>query len=343
MGYWQSTERYPATDPVRWADLCGKNIRHHKMPNELTDPNGTTQRNSNDGQSIYVLGVEFTNIFWPTDNQGQPIPNLVGYEILVGAREGNKSIIAKGLLRNMRQYVLDNDNEGGTVGLIANFPFNDNGEDPYHTINGCADKKGDPYGKVSRKDFYTFHSPETSFNRVYLNPFEVRSYGVSSGKSLGNFVVSEEHPGAKLLRNFSAIIAAIIGAGYAIQQLRGERVVKMKEAKVKSVAKDPGPIYDKKKERKDHIKHGQITEQGFDVSGTTTSGTTSISFAPLGMGFGSETTTTYYSLGYGPQIITQDQSNYGGTQEDDNAWNHGFGGDHRLEKGRQILQIMNIL
>ena len=333
MGYWQSTERYPATDPVRWADLCGKNIRHHKMPNELTDPNGTTQRNSNDGQSIYVLGVEFTNIFWPTDNQGQPIPNLVGYEILVGAREGNKSIIAKGLLRNMRQYVLDNDNEGGTVGLIANFPFNDNGDDPYHTINGCADKKGDAYGKVSRKDFYTFHSPETSFNRVYLNPFEVRSYGVSSGKSLGNFVVSEEHPGAKLLRNFSAIIAAIIGAGYAIQQLRGERVVKMKEAKVKSVAKDPGPIYDNKKKRKDNIKHGQITEQGFTVSGGTEAYTTGTG-GLTGLFVDVDVTTTTYGLSYGPQIITQQQSDFGGTQEDDNDWNHGFGGDHRLEKGQ---------
>ena len=56
MGYWESSEMYPATDPIRWDTLCGLNIRHHKMPNELTDqPGGTTQRNSNDNQSIYVL------------------------------------------------------------------------------------------------------------------------------------------------------------------------------------------------------------------------------------------------------------------------------------------------
>ena len=267
MGYWESSERYPATDPIRWGDLCGVNIRHHKMPNELTDqPGGTTQRNSNDNQSIYVLGVEFDNIAWPVDNDNQPIPNLVGYEILVGAREGNKSIIAKGLLRNMRQYNVDGDNEGsGNIGgLIANFPFNDLGTDPYHfTACNIGDDSGNLYGpNASRNDFYTFHSPETSFNHIYLNPFEVRSYGVNSGLSLGRFYKSEKHPGAKLLRNFSAIIAAIIGVGYAIQQMRGERVQKMKEAKSKSVAKERGPIYDTQNARNDNINHGTITDSG---------------------------------------------------------------------------------
>mgnify|MGYP003328802124 CR=1 FL=1 len=41
MAYWQSTEKYPQ-DPVRYNtddgddrfDLCGKYIRHHKMPDE---------------------------------------------------------------------------------------------------------------------------------------------------------------------------------------------------------------------------------------------------------------------------------------------------------------------
>ena len=46
MGYWQSTERYPSDKPEIWNssyycwtnetnpdyDLCGKNIRHHKFP-----------------------------------------------------------------------------------------------------------------------------------------------------------------------------------------------------------------------------------------------------------------------------------------------------------------------
>jgi len=34
MGYWESTETYPSTDPVRWCELCGDKIRHHKMPDQ---------------------------------------------------------------------------------------------------------------------------------------------------------------------------------------------------------------------------------------------------------------------------------------------------------------------
>ena len=37
MGYWQSTEKYPDQQPEIWDDLCGKHIRHHKMPTEETD------------------------------------------------------------------------------------------------------------------------------------------------------------------------------------------------------------------------------------------------------------------------------------------------------------------
>jgi hypothetical protein len=341
MGYWESTEMYPATDPIRWDQLCGEFVRHHKFPNELTDqPNGTTQRNSNDNQSIYVLGVEFDNIAWPTFNDGAtPIPNLVGYEILVGAREGNKSIIAKGLLRNMRQYNVDNDGEGaaGISGLIPNFPFNQVvGTDPYHfttcTVTGDG---GGFYGTASsRRDFYTFHSPETSFNHVYLNPFEVRSYGVNSGRSIGSFVKSEKHPGAKLLRNFSAVIAAIIGAGYAIQQMRGERKIKQKEASVKSVAKDPGPVTDGQNTRQDGMQHGTISQNNSNYTGGTIEGPN-----PLGL------TGTYVSysglfgvggLGINHGNTTQTDTQYTGTQDTVNDWNHGFAGaiDHRLEKGQ---------
>ena len=51
---------------------------------------------------------------------------------LVGSREGNKSIIAKGISRNMRQYRLPRDNQGNivnpgdstaNVGYIAKLSF----------------------------------------------------------------------------------------------------------------------------------------------------------------------------------------------------------------------------
>ena len=66
-----------------------------------------------------------------TPDQGRPtgpiIPGIVGYEILVGSREGNKSIIAKGISRNMRSIYTCNAQgraDSTATGFIPNYPFN---------------------------------------------------------------------------------------------------------------------------------------------------------------------------------------------------------------------------
>ena len=144
MGYWESTEKYPQDD-LRWNsntgnpdyDLCGKPIRHHKMVDESVGGNGTSLT-AFDGDVIHVLGVVFDNIAPPVDNQGNVIPNIKGYEILVGNRDGKKSIIAKGIVRNMMRYQKDKSENGsslsdwsGWTGLMPNYPFNDLRLDPY--------------------------------------------------------------------------------------------------------------------------------------------------------------------------------------------------------------------
>jgi len=270
MAYWESTERYPQ-DPVRWGDLCGQPIRHHKMPDETTayvgmfeDPTGATVVNPNNfldrtGQNnatINVLGVRFTNIAWPRFNAssdelcgpdngaptGPRIPNIVGYEILVGSREGNKSIIAKGITRNMRRYNLPNTSTGHEIGTgnltgyMANYPFNDCNADPYlsagndwtYTRNGGIVNPGGNYtAGDTATNIFTFHSPDTSFNKPFLSPYELKSYGICTGTQVGNFVKSEKHPQHKLLRNISMWIAIIVGAGYAIGEMRGKKNKKM--------------------------------------------------------------------------------------------------------------------
>ena len=138
MGYWESTEVYPQ-DPERWNsnvgiddfDLCGKPIRHHKFPDESIDP--STQLSTPDGRFINILGVRFMDIAWPRDNDGNLIPNIVGYEILTGSREGNKSIIAKGIMKNTFSYdpVDAGGSEGASVNVYPNYPFNDIGPDPF--------------------------------------------------------------------------------------------------------------------------------------------------------------------------------------------------------------------
>ena len=248
MGYWESTEFYPAEDPYgRWQELCGQPIRHHKFPDEQTDE--TVDRSNDDNQKIRVLGVEFDNIAWPVDNEGQIIRNIVGYEILVGSRQGNKSILSKGIVRNMKQYTLPaNPQTGGnygadnpfltdTVGLMPNYPYNDLRNDTFLTANapdggnsnnppmpvGGAFRCGDSVDFRGCNNFYTFHSPETSFQRPFLNPSEMKTYGYTRGKQQGFFRPSEGHPKNVLIRDFVAVIAAFIGVGFAISKHRGKR------------------------------------------------------------------------------------------------------------------------
>ena len=276
MGYWQSTELYPH-DPVRWNssehawsnygnpnhDLCGQPIRHHKFPDETLQ--GTDAAllsptvNGVSGEFINILGAKFDNIYPPVDNNGTLIPGIVGYEILTGSRSGNKSILAKGIIRNMFTYERDTTTSafssgapgyqgprvgGSNWGVFPNYPYNDLHIDPYllnrnhgqlvsnrpwydgiednflvdPSQHSSEDRKG--LGEITR-DYFTFHSPDTMFSRMFLNPSEIKLYKSLNGKQIGNFKRSEEHPRFKLIKKRAVFVAAIIGVGYAINQMRG--------------------------------------------------------------------------------------------------------------------------
>jgi len=204
MGYWESTELYPADRPDIWGTLCGKPIRHHKMPDETVDVLLNPYNNVND--TIVLLGVQFDNIQHPLDINGEPISEIVGYEILRGSREGNRSIVAKGLFNNMREYPIPG--ESTIKGLYQNYPYNDLRPDSYFTsdeqtgLNG--DKSDNPRSsKLSkyRQDVFSFHSPEVTFTNPYLNIAEVKLYQELNGTSTGSFVVPYKHPRFKQITN----------------------------------------------------------------------------------------------------------------------------------------------
>jgi len=262
MAYWESTEKYPATQPEIWNstyidengvnigdttdttfDLCGVNIRHHKMPCEELSPILRLSNNTLSGPlfnptvtsgKIRILGVEFSNIKKPKFNDGTEIPNIIGYEILRGSRKGNKSILAKGVFRNMREYTIPGTT--GFTGLYPNYPYNDLRPDVYFhkgssllskRTDGCHDFEQSiaahpPLDKYSKKVF-TFHSPDLMFNEPYLNAYEARIYGEYWGSGKGNFIKSELHPKNILIRNIAIIVGSIVGIGYAIRQMSGTR------------------------------------------------------------------------------------------------------------------------
>ena len=245
MGYWESTERYPINKPDIWGDLCGKPIRHHKMPSEDGGGFGSNSAlhiSNTGGDLINLVGVEFTNIGKPKNNDGTYISNVVGYEILRGSRGGAKSILAKGLFRNMREYTIPNPESliGGTVqGLYPNYPYNDLRPDIYfhdgtfddnddvqlNRTEGCDNLTQSianfkPLTGYS-KEVFTFSSPDLMFTKPFLNAYETRIYGDLSGYQSGSFKASEDHPQFKLLRNSGGLVAAVLGIGYAVGQVSG--------------------------------------------------------------------------------------------------------------------------
>jgi len=281
MAYWQSTERYPATKPEIYNassnpiwdsispqhDLCGEYIRHHKMPTE--EVNEKLKLSTPDGDRIRILGVKFLNIKRPLFNDGTVIPNIVGYEVLRGSREGAKSILAKGIFKNMRKYDIPEET-GDVQGLYPNYPYNDLRPDtffhkgitspitnpnfpPLPLLTGkrtedlqvypfsvgiipLPGKSAPPLDGFSR-DVFTFHTPDLPFRLPYLNAFETRIYGKYKGESVGYFTKSEEHPGEKLLRNVPIVFAAILGVGYALEQFKG----KQNQQKLPVIVNNPSP------------------------------------------------------------------------------------------------------
>ena len=292
MAYWESTEKYPDDKPEIWGTLCGKNIRHHKMPDETVST--LLSPFNNDGNNIVILGVSFSNIQLPVDLNGNPITSIVGYEILRGSREGQKSIIAKGLINNLREY----DIPGSSIkGLYQNYPYNDLDADFYLTSNlslidpeagSVVNPLGDDEGLQSefsqqaenydneidevddedeetserkrrraerrlrraqrkeakrrlrearnklatsgganptdlsypllnyRKDYFSFHSPDTSFTRPFLGVTELKVYQEIHGTATGMFSIPHKHPKFKTLTNFAGIYASVIAVISAI-------------------------------------------------------------------------------------------------------------------------------
>jgi len=283
MAYWESTEKYPddrpdiynssyhcwtgvptypapyppcTTIPDLSYDLCGTPIRHHKFPDNCLSnatmhfaPN--TNNNGDNILSIRLMGVYFENIIFPKDNEGNDIPNIVGYEILRGSREGNKSVIAKGMLNNFRTYNLTG-NAGispspGTIkkGLYANYPFNT--IRPFYNSNVPGNHNyeyNDPYFKIPDAnnplgtnvddqqvplDIMSFHSPDTMFRSPLLTTTELKVYGYLRGRSSQQFIEPNQHPKFKLLADAILFPVFLTGLLEALISFRGKITINSPE------------------------------------------------------------------------------------------------------------------
>lgn len=160
FAYWESTDKYPCNKEV-WGNLSGNAIRHHKFPsNETfhiqnqpysTGSYGINQYNSKEVY-LYPMGVVLKDSLENYITQAISLgvisqeegDIIAGYEIVRGSREGQKSVIAKGLLYNMLSYP---ETGPGGVGLnihFPNYPFNDLRPDPYLNTSSDNTSTNDP-------------------------------------------------------------------------------------------------------------------------------------------------------------------------------------------------------
>lgn len=136
FAYWESTESYPCNEDV-WGELASKPIRHHKFPDVLvspifesglfTTPSGMVmQRNS-----VFPIGVridvsQVSGLIQTSNLTAEQKADIVGFKIVRGDRSTNKSIVAKGILRNVGKYRREE-----TDYYFPNYPYNDLRQDPF--------------------------------------------------------------------------------------------------------------------------------------------------------------------------------------------------------------------
>lgn len=237
MGYWESQDfKYPNEE--RFGDLACQPIRHHRMPDhKLTHihDNFTTEVTEStsgdcyeisvtdqDGNNIYtyeycpsgeaeiiegdcvnILTIRLKNITHPLKD-GLPDPDISGYRVLVGDRQGNKSILHKGLLFNTWT---DTSTEDTTI-FYPNYPFNDLFPDVFLSTRQTDDNflgtqpitNWLPPKSVQRQHF-TYHSPDIHFREVKQEfGTEMKVYGESIGWIEGKFTNVYQHPQTRLGR-----------------------------------------------------------------------------------------------------------------------------------------------
>ena len=136
FAYWESEETYPCNTLI-WGDLAGQPIRHHKFPDVLVSPifdtpsldfNNITMQTAN---AVYPIGVKINTqqilyLIANSDLTTEQKASIVAYKIVRGDRSTNRSIVAKGIIRNVGKYTRE-----GTDYYYPNYPYNDIKVDPF--------------------------------------------------------------------------------------------------------------------------------------------------------------------------------------------------------------------
>jgi hypothetical protein len=200
-------------------DFTCRNIRHFKFPDNKVAP--FVYSNSKAGftsTTIFPLGVtlneqvvsSFLDVAVKNGLITQKDRELItGYEIVRGDLTLNRSVLASGLLYDMRRY---QEKEGQSKYLLySNYPFNSYSEDkmnsPFSTEDRINLGRGAVWGDSNRN--FTFHSPETDYRR-FNTPSEMTVQAYMFGNAKVFFDEVKDHPKWVILTNKARDLAGIL-------------------------------------------------------------------------------------------------------------------------------------
>ena len=178
FAFWESTEEYPCQDDV-WGDLSGQKIRHHKFPDVLVSPiieNGQIVYDNDQivpsmqNDAVFPIGVQISNsevqgIIYTSNLSDDQKDDIVGYKIIRADRGTNKSVIAKGMLRNVNTYTRDEQEY-----YYPNYPYNDLGSDPYvAATNNAWTDESEPWLLYLPSTETIFSWPDLGFIEITIN------------------------------------------------------------------------------------------------------------------------------------------------------------------------------
>jgi hypothetical protein len=217
FAYWESLEEYPCNKEV-WGDLAGTPIRHHKFPDVLVSPfyESTTPQIVSDryqvqyqtSNAIYPIGVkvdidQLKTLIANSNLSKEEKADIVGFKIVRGDRSTNRSIVAKGMLRNVGSYERKQE-----TFYYPNYPYNDLNEDPFlgATNNAFQDvcqsfdivvrklNKEDelgPYIEIKYTDCNTNKPITEKIRRLYLDDDPYRVCSITKPTFLGEGVFNK--------------------------------------------------------------------------------------------------------------------------------------------------------
>jgi hypothetical protein len=182
FAYWESKEKYPCNEDL-WGELADKPIRHHKFPDVLVSPiiesatptilsNGQYEVEMQSNDAVFPIGVKInidqvTRLIQQSNLTEDQKADIAGFKIIRGDRGTNKSIVAKGILRNVGTYT----REAQTF-YYPNYPYNDLNEDPFLlTNNNAFTQLSEPWIVMGIEA-----DPETEPGGSLYNPADPRPY-----------------------------------------------------------------------------------------------------------------------------------------------------------------------